>query len=209
MATLGNIIGLIRSDIDRGSDLDWRIRQAIADAVVNYESTRLGFNQKRATATLPAGFEFIALPPDWIDVDHLRLDGSDFRDPLEEVTYDWIDDHQRSDSVIGEPRKFAIQNRELRLYPTPDQEYTLLMNYHFKLTDVSASASDAVSNAWTNEAELLVRRWAQRDVLLNYIGGPDAQGAAAPLTPLIEQSLKQLKDRAAREQGTGRVRAWL
>src|SRR5690349_8486486 len=129
MSTLGEMVARIREDIDRGSDYDARIKRAIADSIRFYRNKRLGWNIKRAYAVLTSGNEYVSLPTDWIEADLLRLDKDAEREVLEEVTYDWIDDENVNGPDTGRPDKYAIQHRTLRLYPIPDQTYTLMFSF--------------------------------------------------------------------------------
>jgi hypothetical protein len=153
--------------------------------------------------------EVIALPTDWIEVDHLRLEIDQDREPLKEVSYDWIEDRQRGQPNTGEPVRFAIQNRQLRFYPIPDKSYTLVMSFHFEMTNVSASASDAATNAWMDEGEELIRKHAMGDLYVSYIGGASIAMGAALLDEVSATVLPSLENRAAREQSSGQLRPFL
>jgi hypothetical protein len=199
----------IRSDLDRNTTADDRIKQAIEDAIEFYRARRLGFNQKRATTNTAAGQEFYSLPTDFLEADALRIEEqANYYEPLAEVTFDWIDEHNGRVDHYSVPAKFAVQNRELRLFPIPDGTYELQLSYLYDLGGVSASASDGASNAWTDEAEQLVRLHAQADVLELYIGGQESVVAAQLLRGKAAAVYNELKRRANREQSTGRLRPW-
>ena len=210
MPTFGQMVGRIREDIDRGSSYDARIKQAVVDAIRFYRSKRLTFNSKRARAVTQPGQELYPLPLDWIEADFLRLEDRGFRDPLREVTYDWMEDEGRADAISGRPTTFAVQNGELRLYPIPDRSYTLALSFLYDLRSVSISASDDVTNAWTDEAEELVRKHAMSDLYVNYIDGPEAIAKGQLLRrECSEEILPILEGRAARQNSSGRIRAFL
>lgn len=203
------MIGRIRTDINRGSNFDARIKQAIMDALVYYKYRRMGWNIKRARAVLQPGSEVVSLPTDWIEADFLRLERNDERDPLAEVTYDWMEEKQRSTNTLGRPRRYAVQHRELRLYPVPDQTYTLVLSFQYELKDVSISASDGQSNAWLDEAEALIRQHAQADVLRLHIKGEEARVSAETLYGFCQDLANRLEAAAAREQSSGKIKPWL
>jgi hypothetical protein len=210
MATLGETVSRIREDLDRGSDYDSRIKRAVAEAIRYYRSKRVGWNLKRAYATLTSGNEYVSLPSDWIEADLLRLDQEDRRDVLEEVTYDWIDDENQYALTRGRPYKYAIQNRTLRFYPTPDQTYTLMFSFQYELKDVSMSASDGVTNAWLDEGEELIRKHAMSELLVHYIDGPDAVAKGQLIRQECEEDLlPTLESQAAREQSSGKIKPWI
>lgn len=212
MSDFGTMVRRIRGDINRGAAFDERIKEAICDAIVFYKNKRLGFNIKRARAVLTSGHEVVSLPTDWLEADFLRLEHGSDRDPMQEVTYDWMEDHLRTDNDRGRPRRFAVQHRELRVYQIPDQTYTLVLSFHYELKNVSLSASDGAFNGWTQDAEQLIRAHAQASVLNRYIGGAEARGLARDLMYEIEKPsgiLENLEAAAAREQSTGRIKGWI
>lgn len=209
MPDFSNMVRRIRTDLNRGTAHDTRIKEAIADAIKRFRSKRLGFNQKSSTTVLISSGEVIALPTDWIEVDHLRLELGADRYPLKEVDYDWIEDRQRGSPSDGQPTRFAIQNRQMRFYPIPDKSYTLNMSFHFEMNEVSASASDAATNAWMDEGEELIRKHAMGDVYVSYIGGDRKEDGLLLLTEVEERILPSLESRAAREQTAGNIRPFL
>jgi hypothetical protein len=208
--TFGRMVQRIREDLDRGTDFDDRIKSAICDAIVYYQTSRLGFNTKRARALITSGMEYLSLPTDWVEADFLRLEKDGERIPFDEVTYDWIEDRRDNDDDRAEPEKYAIQHREMRLWPIPDRSYTLVFSFQYELREVSISASDEATNAWMTEGEPLIRHWAQGDLLLNFIGGQEAIDKGLMLQAKAEKEyLPKLEARAAREQSSGKVRGFM
>lgn len=210
MSTFGTMVERIREDIDRGTDFDTRIKNAICDAIVYYQTSRLGFNTKRARALITSGMEMLSLPLDWVEADYLRLEDDGQRIPFDEVTYGWIEDRRENDDDRGMPSKYAIQHREMRLWPIPDHSYTLVFSFQYELGGISICASDATTNAWMTEAEQLIRTWAMGDVLINYVDGPEATDKGLMLQAKAENTyLPKLEARAAREQSAGRLQGFL
>ena len=210
MSDFGTMVTRIRDDLDRGTDFDQRIKQAICDAIVFYSPSRLGFNTKRSRALVTSGMEMVALPTDWIEADYLRLENDGQRVPIEEVGYDTIEDRRQNDDDRGEPEMYSIQHREMRLYPIPDHTYTLVLSFQFEMTSISISALSTESNAWMTEAEMLIRTWAMGDVLINHIKGPAALERGLLLQRKAEQEiLPKLEARAAREQSAGKIKGFI
>jgi hypothetical protein len=210
LATFGEVVAKIREDLNRGSDADSRIKRAIADAIYFYRAKRVGFNIKRAYAVVTSGNEYVSLPTDWIEADFLQLQDGTRREKLEEVTYDWIEDQHVDENERGEPYKYAIQHRTLRLYPSPDRSYTLMFSFHYELKDVSVSASDGATNAWLTEGEQLIRKHAMAEMYVNYIGGAEAVAMGQLLYDECSKTyLPALESQAAREQSSGRVKPFL
>lgn len=209
MAGLATVISRILGDIDRGQEYSARVRVAIVDAVEFHKSTRLGFNQTRAEATLPADEQYIAVPDDWLDSDSLRIVDGDHIDPLREQTVDWINDHDRNPSYRSVPRWYALEGRALRFYPVPDQDYQLLLSYHCTIEGISASASDSTSTPWLNEGLTMIQYHAMADVLENYIGGEESAQQAARAMARAMAAKDELKRRANREQAGSGLRPWM
>lgn len=210
MSDFGTMVRRIREDLDRGTDYDSRIKAAICDAIVYYQTSRLGFNTKRARALITSGMEMLSLPTDWVEADYLRLEDDGQRIPFKEVTYDWIEDRRENDTDRGEPQKYAIQHREMRLWPIPDHSYTLVFSFQYEIRNVSISASDGETNAWMTEGEQLIRYHAMGSVLIDHVDGREAVDKGLMYQAKAEKEiLPKLEARAAREQSSGGVRAFL
>ena len=207
MSDFGTMVSRILTDINRGTDHATRVKLAICDAITFYRARRLGWNTRRAETLIYPGNEYVKLPSDWVEVDNLRLELDGHRDPFEEVGFSWIEDNLRDDTQRGRPSKFAIQARELRLYPIADRSYSLAMTFLYTLSDVSISASDGATNGWTEEGDLLIRTHAQGDLMVRYIGGDSSQGGMGLLQMCKEEILPAFEREAAREQSAGKIRA--
>lgn len=214
MATLGGMIAAIRSDINRGTDFDARIQEAIHNAIQHYKSNRYAFNTKRTTIEFAT--EYHSFSVDLIEVDYLTLLGSNYRKPLQKRTPQWINDHRRGTSTSSEPVFYCIQTRALRLDYPPDRTYSCSIYYHYDISGVSLSTSDSTtSNAWTTEAYELIKTHAMAEVCEVYIQGPEAFAQAdvlkgrirgTPDMPGLESKLKSL---GAKQQRSGKVRGHL
>lgn len=207
--TLARMVERCREEINRGTDYDARIKQAIHDAIEFYKGRRFTFNTRRCFTTTSPGIEYYGLPTDFIEMDHLRVEyASDWWDPMEEVGFRWIEEHRSNAAYRSTPEKCGIQNAELRIWPVPDQTYTLMMSFQYHLPEVSVSASDAASNAWTAEAEEMIRCHAKADIWLNYIRGEESVAEAG--TARLQENLRyrELKRRANRQQSSGRITPW-
>lgn len=199
----------IRTDLNRGSSHDTRIKEAIIDAIARFGSHRFGFNQKRSQTVLISAQEILSLPTGWVEVDYLRLEHDDDRYPLQEVSYDWIEDEQQGRPDTGQPTHFAIHHRLLRMHPIPDKSYTLVMSLLTELPEISISAADDATNSWMTEGEELIRKQATGDLMVNYIGGSIAPQGLALLAEVENRILPNMEMRSAREQTSGRIRAFL
>jgi len=210
VSTLGEMVRRIREDIDRGSNYDARIKRAIESAIKFYKARRFGFNVKRAYAVLTSGNEYLSLPTDWIEADFLQLQRDNDRYPMQEVTYDWIEDQYGPTDERGQPYAYAIQHRTLRLYPIPDRTYTLMLSFQYELKEVSQSASNGVTNAWMTEGEELIRKHAMADCLILYVDGAEAIAKGQMLKRECSDEIAvALESQAAREQSSGRIKAFM
>jgi hypothetical protein len=209
MSDLGTMISNIRGDLNRGTQHDPRIRKAIADAIRYYSGKKLPWNMRRLEALLTQGNEYYPLPQGWKQVDALRIEEDDNRDPLTARGPDWIDNRSRSRTYTGRPTDYAVEARELRFYPIPDRSYSLTMVLLYEFPEVSASASDGSTNPWMTEGEELIRKRAFGDLLVSYIGGDEVQRGLLFLNECEAKLLPELEAQAAREQSTGGIRGFL
>lgn len=205
MPTLGAAIAAIRGDLNRSTDFDSRIQEAIANAIKFYRARRYGFNTKSATVLITS--EFTSLSTDFIEMDYAKLEVSTRLKPLYERNYIWLNEQLLDASISSEPIWFAVQERQLRVYPPPDQSYSVQVHYLYDIGGISLSTSDSTtSNAWLDEGYELIRLHATVEVLEMYIDGPDAQAKADRLRLREIEAEKELKRRANREQSSGTVR---
>lgn len=205
MTTLGGAIADIRGDLNRDTTFDARIQAALINAIKFYRARRFGFNSKRKTIQL-AG-EYTSLTANFMEIDYAKLQIGTRYKPLVERTYTWLNEQMRFQSLSSEPLWFAVQNRNLRVYPPPDQSYSCEIHFLFDLQDISASSSDSTtSNAWFDEGYDLIRLHAMVEVLEMYIDGPDAMQKAQILRVREQETERELKRRANREQSSGTIR---
>jgi hypothetical protein len=207
MSGLATVVSRIREDLNRGTDFDARIRRAITDAIHYHRATRFGWNTKRKSFLVSS--EYTSLTANWLETDTLVLERSNTVDELIEKPYTWITSQARDPNYTAEPYYFAIQQRQLRLYPAPDQTYSVVMAYHYDLAPDDVSLSDSFSTGWLREGEQMIRLHAQSDVLINYIKGPEAIAEGKDCFAQSQMIEKKLKRRANREQGSGKVQPWL
>lgn len=151
-----------------------QINYAIQDTIKQFERRPWWFNQKTATfATVAAqenyGSADLADIPNIVSIVSATVTYNSLKEPLRAVDYVTIDDEQDG-TVTGIPRLFAVFKEELRLYPIPDDAYTVTLSYIYRLTALSA---DGDSNAWTTDAEELIRQGAKRRIALNYLNSEE------------------------------------
>lgn len=206
-ATLGTVISDIRGDLNRSTDFDARIQKAIVNAIKFYRARRYGFNTKRSTIVLQG--EFTTLSADFIEIDPIaKLEIGARLKPIYERNNIWLNERMLDASLSSEPVWFAVQERQMRVYPPPDQSYSTQIHYLYDVgMSISLSTSDSTTtNAWFEEGYELIYLHAMVEVLETHIGGPDAQATADRLRLREIEAEKELKRRANREQSSGNIR---
>lgn len=183
MATYSDMRARIADELANDGDISTaQINYAIQDAIKLYERRGWWFNQKTATLSTVAAQEFygsadLADIPNIVQIDNATVTNSGLKTPLRAVDFNTIDDIQDG-SVTAEPTAFCVYEQEVRFYPIPDAAYTVTLSYVYRLTTLSA---DGDSNAWTNDAEELIRQCAKRRIALNYLQSEEVAARCASL----------------------------
>lgn len=168
MATLGQMKARIAEELQR-SDLSARIASAISDVVDEYQGRRFAFNQTRATFNTTAGQEYYStsvIPSDIAQIDSVRVTANGRTSPVVEAPFSLIERLSDGTSTRGEPSRWCWYGQQIRLYPIPNAAYVVSLAY---LQRIPVPATDSDSNAWTTEANDLVRaavcsRLCRRDI---------------------------------------------
>lgn len=192
MADLATLKSRIASEIHR-SDLTTSIAYAIADAVAHYQGKRFRFNQARATLSTVAGTEFYDDLDDVGQIDAITATVNGRKYVLDEMNFgdgEWINS---TTTQQGQPTRWSWYDNQIRLYPIPDAAYSLTVSYQKK---IAAPASDTDSNAWTTEAEPLIRYAAEkrlyRDILMDDAAGMKAEMAETEALRRLTKESNQL-----------------
>ena len=203
MPTFGELVTRISTDLNRGSAHSDRIKTAIVDAIVFYTAQRFAFNQGRSITVTQTAVEYMTLPTDWVEADWMRLERGVQINKLQERNAEWIDDQGANTDETGEPYVYAVQAGSLRLYPIPDASYTLNLSYLKSLPEISLSASDGASNAWSTDGYQVVYSRAMADLLETYIDGEESAAKAIRMRLREDQAFNELRRRAVRAEGSG------
>lgn len=202
LTTLKNRLAL---DFKR-TNLTAQIANAIGDAVTHYQGQRFAFNQLRASFYTTAGREFYActgtpLPPaDIAEVDSITIDVNGRQMQLKPMSFDLGERINTTTNSQSQPQAWSWYAQQIRLYPVPDAVYTMTIAYLQKLP---VPASDGASNAWTTEAEALIRYFAQKTIYRDTLLRPDL-GAAAEIA---EQAAYRRLKRESFQLDTGGLAA--
>lgn len=204
MATLGAMKSRIASELDR-SDLSSNIADAITDAIAEHERERFWFNESRdlTFATVAAQRIYTTADATWIpnviEIDAMFVTVGGQNRPLDKMTAsesEWLSD---SSASSGAPFSWAYFDNSIYLYPLPDTAYTVRALAHYRL---AALTDDSQSNAWTTEAEQLIRRSAK---LLLALDVTQDGGDLAAFDPAAQRALASLRAETSRRKTIGRL----
>lgn len=205
MTTYATMRSRIADEMANDGDITTaQINYAIQDAIKYYERKPWWFNQKTGTFSTVDGQEYYSSAdltdiPDIVQIIAATVTDSGIKSPMRAVDYVNIDDEQDG-SVEGEPRHFAYFKEQIRLYPIPDAAYTVTLSYIYRLTALS---DDADSNAWTTDAEELIRQSAKRRIALNYL---QAEEIAARCSVLEREAYTEMLAENRRRWGSVKLR---
>lgn len=212
MATLAVMKARIADELNR-SDLTSQIALAITSAIDNYKYTRFWFNEGTATSSTAADTEYVSQPATLLSVDSIAItiSANDIY-TLDPKSYAMLELLQGASFSSGQPYYYAPYKEQYRLYPVPDAIYTLTWS---GIIDDTAFSSDSDSNAWSTEAEELIRQRAKAIVRIDVIQHPMAQTEAIMLRQrnsdclslLEEAALRNLKRNTAKRVATGYIEA--
>jgi hypothetical protein len=151
-----------------------QINYAIQDAIKHYERREWWFNSNIGTFNTVASQELYTAT-DWpelasaVQIDAMTVTYNTVKSPMRAVSYVEIDDRQTG-FVLAVPRNFAYYDQALRLFPIPNGAYPITVSYARRFTSLS---DDDDTNAWTTEAEELIRQAAKSRIAANYLQADD------------------------------------
>lgn len=177
------------------------IRNSIATAVDFYKDERFWFNEAEATAQMTVGTDVYALPSDYLELDELHMEdtaGQKYR--LTQVTYE---DIVRVDTQNnGWPAYYTVYRDQLYVRPPTNQSLIMRMGY-MKDIELSASSTTTTSNAWTTDAEELIRCHAKADIWEHRLR---KQVEADRMMMKARRAWQRLKGRAIKHSSSGTLK---
>lgn len=194
------------SDESQRADMVDQIKLCVQDAIAHYEVERFWFNAFRdRTFTTVAGQEFYGAAdqgdiPSVLEFDAVTLAVGTARQPLTKTGYVEIEARNADSSARGQPTHYSYWGQVIRLYPVPDGGYQVRLSGLFKLPTLTA---DGDQNAWTTEAEELVRNRAKSILYSQYLRD-DANAARA--AALEAAAHERLSATTARRLAAGDIR---
>lgn len=200
MATLGDLKARIADELLK-RNLTTQIAQHIARAIEHYAGQRFWFNTGRVLAAAVAADAdgYVALPAGTRLIDQILIGQIilERRDPA------LVDEWLAMSAVVGQPSDYAVSGDRVRLYPTPAAPVALQVVGTF---DQPALATDADSNAWTNEAVDLIDARARMTLYRDVLRDPEGVAMAKDA---IRDAETDLNMKTMRRLGSGRVRGYL
>jgi hypothetical protein len=209
MSTLAIMKARIADELAR-TDLTSQIAYAITDAIAAYQGERWHFAESRTTVSFSTvdAQEFYTSSDD-ADIANIRkIDyvvlyvGDDTR-KLEYTCPEDMEHLSANGTQEGTPWAYGWYDNKIRLYPVPDQAYTIRIAAHVK---VAAPASDSeASNPWMTDAERLIRSRAKLELALHVLRDSDL---AATMAEAVQEAWSDLKSTTNMLfAGDGRIRA--
>lgn len=163
MSTYGTMQTRVAGELNR-TDLTSEIQDSILSAIKHYEGRRLWFNESIRTTTTTASDEYVDEPSDLSEIDSITITISSTKIPLKKRTWQYLEDLDVTTTLTGQPREYALFDEQIRLYPIPDDTYTLTLSGGKKFATLSG---DSDTNAWMTTGEELIRSRAVADVRAN------------------------------------------
>ncbi len=170
MATLGTMKTRIANELAR-ADLTSEIAGAITSAIAHYERRRWWFLESESTfTTTPSTDAYTTATATFlatlIDDDSLTMTVSGAKEPMRKISFAEMQDYRVDTNPAGPPTHYAMYRQRLYVHPVPNATYTATV---FFVATLGIPAADGDSNAWTTEAEELIRLRAKADLFENVI----------------------------------------
>ncbi len=183
MPTFADMRARIADEMANDGDISAsQINYAINDAIKLYQRRPWWFNVRMVTFTTSANGEYyVSTPPatfeDMIAVQSIVIENSGVKSPM--VAVDNLEiDYSQDGTVTGVPCNYSRTANKMRFFPIPDAAYTIYLTFVYKLDPL---VDDADENAWTDEAEELIRQSAKRRIALNYLASEEVAARCAAL----------------------------
>lgn len=178
MANYADMQARILDELANDGDLTAsQVNNAIQDAIKYYERNEWWFNSNISTFSTVSDQEYYTLAnfsdlPSSVSLLAMTVSVTGVNNSLRGVDFQSINDVQTG-QVKGIPRFFAYFDQALRLFPIPSAVYTLTVAYVYRLP---ALVNGTDENAWTNDAEELIRQSAKRRLAMNILFADEIAG---------------------------------
>jgi len=205
MPTLGETTRRILNETRRDEATEGsNVQDCILDAIQHYEMQRFHFNQDRSEtfSTVAAqqyyGSSALASIPYILEFDNVAIDiaSSDVRN-LKKVPWETIQQWNADGASSGQPSHYAYYAQEIRLYPIPNNVWTVTISGLFQLAVPSLSTD---TGAWLTRGQgyNLIKYHAKSLFCADYIDDDKgAQKAAAKAQFELDELMRSLSRRQA------------
>lgn len=209
MSTYGTMIDRIAAELER-SDLGSSsspgvIGAHINDAIRQYKARNWWFLQEPTSAaktnTTTASNSYLAYVTGLIQIDTLQVTIGGQLERLTAVEHGVMESLHEGSTSEGQPWHYTNYGARIRLYPTPDDVYTITWTGLFE--DATTLAASVDTNDWMTNGELLIRHTARMTILRDYLR--DDAGAMACM-PGIQGAINELDREHMRRQPTRTLR---
>lgn len=210
MANLGDLKRRIISETLRDDladtmkdDLDLVIQKSIDQ----YAANRWWFNEKLATPTCVVGSPYVDLPLDFrfIDALYLRIGGVAYVLNLRQVTE--IDDRYTAGNINGQPTEYAILEKQLYLWPSPNTAWPMEVRYVADVLPFLIYSDDTSENFWTNQGQDLITARAKLRLYRDYLSATLQDQRVVNANNQEQEAYSRLRSEHNRRLSTNRVRA--
>jgi len=161
MATIDQLTTSIIDDLAKDGEegVTAAASNAIGLAILHYETLPWWFLETINTEVTANGTEYYDVPSDFGTTEvTISITVSNNTYPLIKRNFQTIEDWFVKSSVFtGYSTDYAIYQQQFRLFPVPNGAYPLTIAYYKAL----GAPSSGNSNAWTTDAELLIRSRAE------------------------------------------------
>jgi len=195
MSTLATMKSRIADELAR-DDLTSQIAYAISDAIVAYNDERFYFNETRGlTFSTVAAQEFYDSDNDASigliqKIDHVHVNVGDIPHVLLYERPGILESLSFNGSQQGFPWVYTFFDEFIRLYPIPDQAYTVRVTGTQKIA--APASDDETGNRWMVDAERLIRARAKNELALHVLKDTEL---AATMAVAVKEAEQQLRDR--------------
>ncbi len=202
MGTLGQLKSAIATELAEGwSSSDSRIADAISQAVADYQDEAFYFNEGLdASIATVASQQSYSLPADFLKPDLVQITVGGRKYTIVPLPYEELQERDAASlSVSSYPDRYAIYEQKLYLYPRPNGAYAITLHRRYAL---AVPGNDNSSNAWTADAEELVRQAAKSRICANHL---ERDEDAAKYAQLAEMQRERLLRKTRRFVASGRI----
>jgi hypothetical protein len=184
------------------------VQSAILDAIDFWKDRRFTFNEFRDenhSTSASVAYVTITSTLKIVKLDSVKVTIGTRDYPLIPQTWQYLEMID-SGQWTGYPEMYARYEEDLiRMYPIPNDGYVVKLSGIKELTEISASATGSASNAWTGQAEELIRLHAKGNLFRDQLRNGEQAGV---MFTQAERRYLVLQRRMGKQAGSGRLRRY-